>query len=193
MQKDTSQHRVALLVLLASYTGGLIGWAWDYAEHLGTLQSALGQVPAHLLMQIGTISALATLPLLLPRARSLLPSYAMFVAGLVLFLVHPVAGCIVLLALSLAAAWRFWRIAGGRNAFLIMVAVGVAIVLGGTAIDWFWHVAHPGLGEEDENMIRVPGHVIQLVGFFVGTIGAYRASATRNTGVRARSAGGKET
>lgn len=155
--------------LVIGYAVGLVGWVWDYLEHLGTVQLGLGATPAHYLMYLGLVVAVAAL--VRPWARVRL-AYAWLAASvIVLMFVQPVAGSAALLVLPLRSVWLHAK-EGSTGRWPAVAALGAAVVLAGFAADWFWHAANPGVSEHGLSMLRLPGHRIQLAGWLVGLAGA---------------------
>jgi len=116
-----------MLLLLAAYVLGLVGWTWDYRQHLARHDA----LPAHLLMYLGMgLALIAVILLLVNWARS----------------------------------------TGVRPTGWTAVAVaGWAVTIIGVIVDVYWHGAHPGADET--NMLGLPGHQIQLVGWILGVVG----------------------
>lgn len=158
------------LALVAGYALGLIGWTWDTLEHLRSVQLGFGPAPAHYLSALGIVLVLAVLVPLRSRVVRHLPVYVWLAIGAtVLFFVQPVAGSIMLLALLLRASRPRTR----QTSYVLyaVASAGVALVLTGSAIDWFWHTANPVVNEETANMLLMPGHQVQLLGWSIGLVG----------------------
>lgn len=159
------------LLLVVSYALGLAGWGWDWLEHLGSIQLGLGTGPAHTLMYFGAILVLMALVLAwLPPTEYRL-AYIWLIGGVILAFIQPLIGSLALLALPVRAAWVRLR-DGSLDLWSALVLAGMVLVLSGIAVDWFWHTANPGTTEESMNMLLLPGHLLQLAGWFVGVVGA---------------------
>ena len=164
-------------LLVVSYTAGSSGWLWDWQAHL----SATDPTIAHLMMNGSSIVILVVLASLAPvysgRNGSLL-TYSGLVMGLALLIVSSmkdqligvVIGSLLLLLLLLRSAWLEWR--NDRRA--VLAVAGIAVVLVGIVVDAFWHEAYPEPmgGEAGANMLLLPGHLMMLVGWVLGLVGA---------------------
>lgn len=99
-----------------------------------------------------------------------------------------VAGVVPLLIWVLAILWlsirRGWlRGAGGAG-------LGIAVVLIGLAIDLGWHRANPTANEMAMNMILLPGHQVELVGFLLGLLASVVAVVSLSVSKHQRDARG---
>lgn len=153
--------------LVVGYALGLCGWVWDYLEHEDILR--LGEAPAHTVLELSTVIVLAALLPVGSRATKYLLLYGLL--GLLLYIAMPVAGALALLGVPLVSVWEHRR-KGRWDAWFAVAAGGIALMLVGFTIDVFWHAAHPGITEAQENMILLPGHQIILTGWIMGLGGA---------------------
>ncbi len=159
------------LLLGTGYALGLVGWGWDWLEHLGTLRLGFGAAPAHYLMYLGAILVLMMLILAwLPTTEYRL-AYIWLMGSVILAFIQPLIGSLALLALPIRAVWVRWR-DGSLDLWSALALAGIVLVLSGIAVDWFWHTANPGVTEESMNMLLLPGHQLQLAGWLVGAVGA---------------------
>ncbi|HEY7416433.1 MAG TPA: hypothetical protein VH593_14665 [Ktedonobacteraceae bacterium] len=174
--KGNMRPNVAFAVLALGYVLGMLGWMWDWQGHLRGIEF----IPAHLLMILSAILTLIVIIRWAPpwsRSRSYLLSYVWlivgvgFVFGSILFAqpaVFPIGG-VILLVLPLYVAWTQMR---DRHLKLwnIFATEGVAVVLVGYIVDSFWHMLHANA--RDFNIMLLPGHQIELLGWVVGLLGA---------------------
>ncbi|EGL84256.1 hypothetical protein CathTA2_0184 [Caldalkalibacillus thermarum TA2.A1] len=171
MSTSIEKQKKVSIIFLLSYIAGLIGWFWDWGEHMGTVQSGLTYVPAHLLMNVSIVVMFGTIVLTSTFKKNMYWfSYAGILVGALLFLIQPEVGLSVLLAIPFLFFWAYAQ----RNKFLLRVVfllMGLALVLVGMVVDWYWHRAHPNIGEA-HNMLLVIGHQIQLVGWGIGLMSA---------------------
>lgn len=171
------------LSLVVGYALGFTGWVWDWLAHLGAVE---GMALAHLLMSCSSVLVLAPLVQWFRGGMGYLAAYGWLVVGLVLTLgpilamegtapevrrLLAAAGGLTLLPIPLRAAWL--RVQAGKPGLWPGVAAaGISVVLSGVIVDMFWHNANPGVEEMNLNMLLLPGHQIQLVGWVVGLVGA---------------------
>src|SRR6266536_2070847 len=77
---------------------------------------------------------------------------------------------LVSVALMILLLVNWARSTGVRPTGWTAVAVaGWAVTIIGVIVDVYWHGAHPGADET--NMLGLPGHQIQLVGWILGVVG----------------------
>jgi hypothetical protein len=55
------------------------------------------------------------------------------------------------------------------TAWKAVAVAGWAVAIIGVIVDGYWHGAHPGA--EGTNMLDLPGHQIQLIGWILGVVG----------------------
>lgn len=79
---------------------------------------------------------------------------------------------LVLTAVAVVLLLVIWvRSRGGwRNAWAVVAAAGWTLTIIGVIVDGAWHQANPGADEA--NMMLLPGHQIQLIGWLGGLVGA---------------------
>ncbi len=182
--------------LAVAYGLGALGWILDWRSHLAIASdpAAAGTMNrAHTMLYLGALLAVLTLALALNATLSRGGRVWLWStgAGCVLILAGPpllmmgagiraawlmgymtatgmIAGVVPLLIWVLAILWlcvrRGWiRGAGGAG-------LGIAVVLIGLAIDLGWHRANPAANEMAMNVILLPGHQVELVGFVLGLL-----------------------
>lgn len=180
MMSDHRNSRPPFLVsILVFYGLGLLGWTWDWLEHLGVTQ--LGEKPAHLVMYSSGVVVVALA--LAPQrglARYFL-AYGWLLAGVGLLMgVNPLLGVLVLLPLPLYAAWV--RAKSSLGGWAGLAAGGVAVVLPGVGLDWLWHQANPSVLHMGFNTLYQPGHALQLAGWLLGLLASAVALARASAG-----------
>ncbi len=183
--------------LAVGYTIGLIGYLWDWQQHL----AGLDDDTPHLAMYVAgllVLGVLVGLTPLWPRRSGYLATYVWLLAGVSIYagsllwleglmtqhvgMTDPrmlqgqlglLVGVLLLLALLTRMLWVLVRSNAGR--WVITVAAGIIIVLGGFIFDFVWHQMNLG-GEEGMgervNMLALPPHQLILAGWLVGLIAA---------------------
>lgn len=168
MRNNNGHPAFVAPMLIIVYALGLAGWTWDWLEHLRWLH--LGEKLAHLLMYLSGVLVIVALIPPLRQTGAYVLAYAWLVAGVALLLfVHPLAGIAALLPLPVRAAWVQTR--RQLSPWFGLTAAGVALVLTGVAVDWFWHQANPGV-HAGVNILLQPSHALQFAGWVVGFVGS---------------------
>jgi hypothetical protein len=170
MSTSIEQQKNISIVFLISYIAGLIGWFWDWGEHMGILKLGLTYVPAHLVMNVSIVVMFATIILTSTFKKKVYWfSYTVIFVGALLFLIQPEVGVPILFITPFVFIWAYIQ----HNKFslrTIFLLMGLGLVLVGVVTDWFWHRVHPDI-DEAHNMLFVIGHQIQLAGWLVGVLG----------------------
>lgn len=160
-------------LLVVSYSAGLSGWLWDWQAHLSAADTTI----AHLVMNGSSIVILVVLASLAPvfaGREGYLLTYSGLLIGLALLIVSSMRdqpiGVVIGSLLLLRSAWLEWR----NNRRAVLAVAGIAIILVGIVVDAFWHEAFPEPvgGEAGPNMLLQPGHLMTLVGWVLGFVGA---------------------
>jgi hypothetical protein len=188
MMSDHRNSRPSFLVAILVFYGlGLLGWTWDWLEHLGVSQ--FGEKPAHLVMYLSgvVVVALSLAPQRGPLRYFL--AYGWLLAGVGLLMgVNPLLGAFVLLPLPLYAAWV--RAKSSLGGWAGLAAGGVTLVLLGVGIDWLWHQANPSVLHMGFNTLFQPGHALQLAGWLLGLCASAVTLARASAGTLERASAG---
>jgi hypothetical protein len=198
--------RVTLGILAAAYGLGAAGWLLDWRSHLAIVAdpgAARTMSLAHSFMYAAAAVVVVMLAVAADRGLSPAAQAWLWGAGAIATLVL-VAPPVLMMAAGVRAgwlmgymsatgmvpsvlpllAWTFWvgwllvRQVGLRGA--ATAGLGIAVVLLGHGVDLAWHRANPATNDMAMNMLLLPGHQIQLVGFAVGLLGSLSAIVTGN-------------
>ena len=198
--------RVTLGILAAGYGLGATGWLLDWRSHLTIVAdpgAARTMSLAHSFMYAAAAVVVLMLAIAAGRRLSQATEAGLWGAGAVATLVL-VGPPVLMMAAGVRAgwlmgymsgtgmvpsvlpllAWTFWvgwllvRQVGLRRA--ATAGLGIAVVLLGLGVDLAWHRANPAANDMAMNMLLLPGHQIQLVGFLVGLLGSLSAIVIGN-------------
>ncbi len=185
MEHQHRYHSTNLLVIAIGYLSGLIGWIYDYLEHLGVIYQLFGIDPysttilnGHTPQYIGGLIILIALIPPQPQRTRTLMAYGLLALIIAIRLIANLSGAFIiglLVTIAVPVGIMLFHLQDkSLHPAIAAIATGIVIVSVGLVVDRYWHLSHPEV-TGPYNMLGAPGHVLEIVGWLIGSIGAMSA------------------